>query len=172
MLLKNITQIAYGDKGIGRRTWPGLLLLQRSMKPAARGPGRFRLFPSKSALKRAAGHRIERPSIKTLKRSLKIFEYSGGNQQKTVIARALAQNLPVIFFNEPARGGDVGAIPQIHGVIRNLAEEGKAVVMISSYLPQVMAVSDCIPADTQQAYRRRVPGGRGKWEENPVCTIH
>jgi simple sugar transport system ATP-binding protein len=50
----------------------------------------------------------------------------------------------VVFFDEPTRGVDVGAIPEIHQAIRQLADEGKAVVVISSYLPEVLAVSDRI----------------------------
>ncbi len=50
----------------------------------------------------------------------------------------------MIFFDEPTRGVDVGAIPQIHAMVRKLAAEGKAVVVISSYLPEVLAISDRI----------------------------
>ena len=73
-----------------------------------------------------------------------MIEYSGGNQQKVVIARALVQEPDVIFLDEPTRGVDVGAIPQIHALVRQLASEGKAVVVISSYLPEVLGISDRI----------------------------
>jgi ABC-type sugar transport system ATPase subunit len=49
-----------------------------------------------------------------------------------------------VIFDEPTRGVDVSAIPQIHAAIRELAAQGKAVMVISSYLPEVMAVSDRI----------------------------
>ena len=83
-------------------------------------------------------------SISALNRSLKIIEYSGGNQQKLVVAKSLAQEPSVVIFDEPTRGVDVGAIPQIHAAIRALAAEGKAVIVISSYLPEVLAISDRI----------------------------
>jgi simple sugar transport system ATP-binding protein len=67
---------------------------------------------------------------------------SGGNQQKVVIARALVQSPDVIIFDEPTRGVDVGAIAEIHQEINRLADEGKAVVVISSYLPEILALSD------------------------------
>ena len=59
-----------------------------------------------------------------------------------VIAKSLVQDPSVIIFDEPTRGVDVGTIPQIHDLIRKLADEGKAVVVISSYLPEILAVSD------------------------------
>jgi ABC-type sugar transport system ATPase subunit len=83
-------------------------------------------------------------SIASLDQGAKIIEYSGGNQQKVVIAKSLAQDPDVIFFDEPTHGVDVGAIPQIHDAIRALANEGKAVVVISSYMPEILAISDRI----------------------------
>ena len=61
-----------------------------------------------------------------------------------MIAKSLAQDPSIVIFDEPTRGVDVGTIPEIHAEIRRLAEEGKAVVVISSYLPEVLAVSDRI----------------------------
>lgn len=101
-----------------------------------------RLFYSLRERKRIADHWIQALSISALKRSLKIIEYSGGNQQKVVVAKSLAQEPSIIIFDEPTRGVDVSAIPQIHAAIRRLAAENKAVVVISSYLPEVMAISD------------------------------
>ena len=69
---------------------------------------------------------------------------SGGNQQKGVIAKSLIQEPGLIIFDEPTRGVDVGAITEIHEPINRLADEGKVVVVISSYLPEIMALSDRI----------------------------
>jgi len=69
---------------------------------------------------------------------------SGGNQQKVVIAKSLVQRPKVIFLDEPTRGVDVGAIAEIHRIIRALSAAGTTVVVISSYLPEVLAVSDRI----------------------------
>jgi ABC-type sugar transport system ATPase subunit len=74
---------------------------------------------------------------------------SGGNQQKVVIAKSLAQEPDLIIFDEPTRGVDVGAIVEIHELISRLADEGKAVVVISSYLPEIMALSDRILVSRQ-----------------------
>ena len=83
-------------------------------------------------------------NIRAANKDVKVIELSGGNQQKVVIAKSLVQEPEVIIFDEPTRGVDVGAIAEIHAEINRLADTGKAVVMISSYLPEVMALSDRI----------------------------
>jgi ABC-type sugar transport system ATPase subunit len=99
-----------------------------------------------SAIKRSklANYWVDRLKIAALQRKARIVELSGGNQQKVVIAKSLAQDPSIIIFDEPTRGVDVGTIPEIHAQIRRLADEGKAVVVISSYLPEILAVSDRI----------------------------
>ena len=69
---------------------------------------------------------------------------SGGNQQKVVVARWLAANSRILILDEPTRGVDVGAKAEIHRLIRDLAARGKAVLLISSELPEVIALSDRI----------------------------
>jgi simple sugar transport system ATP-binding protein len=59
-----------------------------------------------------------------------------------VIAKSLVQSPELIIFDEPTRGVDVGAIAEIHQLINRLADEGRAVVVISSYLPEVLALAD------------------------------
>jgi simple sugar transport system ATP-binding protein len=87
---------------------------------------------------------IKRLNIRAISKDVKAIELSGGNQQKLVIAKSLVQEPEVIIFDEPTRGVDVNAITEIHQLINRLADEGKAVVVISSYLPEVMALSDRI----------------------------
>jgi simple sugar transport system ATP-binding protein len=82
--------------------------------------------------------------VRAIGQDVKVVELSGGNQQKVVIAKSLAQEPDIIVFDEPTRGVDVGAIAEIHELIDRLADEGRAVVMISSYLPEIMARSDRI----------------------------
>lgn len=69
---------------------------------------------------------------------------SGGNQQKVVIGRCLASNPKVLFLDEPTRGVDVGAKAEIYRIIDELACQGVAIVMVSSELPELMAISDRI----------------------------
>jgi len=71
-----------------------------------------------------------------------VIELSGSNQPTAVIARVTVQRPTVIFFDEPTRGIDVGAIAEIHRFINNFAEEGIAVVISSSSLSEIMNLSD------------------------------
>jgi ABC-type sugar transport system ATPase subunit len=87
---------------------------------------------------------IAKMQVRTLNPKSKVIELSGGNQQKVVIAKSLAQNPSIIIFDEPTRGIDVGAIAEIHQLIRDLAESGAAVVVISSYLPEILNLADRI----------------------------
>ncbi|MFV0514709.1 MAG: sugar ABC transporter ATP-binding protein [Jhaorihella sp.] len=86
----------------------------------------------------------ERLNVKSIDNSSKVIELSGGNQQKVVLAKALVQKPKLIILDEPTRGVDVGAIAEIHEVINELADAGLPVVMISSYLPEILALSDRI----------------------------
>ena len=104
----------------------------------------FRLLLSRATRSKLANYWVERLNIAALQRTARIVELSGGNQQKVVIAKSLVQEPSIVIFDEPTRGVDVGTIPQIHAQIRKLADEGKAVVVISSYLPEILAVSDRI----------------------------
>jgi ABC-type sugar transport system ATPase subunit len=87
---------------------------------------------------------IEALSIRAIDGNARVIELSGGNQQKVVIAKSLVQKPKLIIFDEPTRGVDVGAIVEIHQLINRLADEGFAVAVISSYLPEIMALSDRI----------------------------
>lgn len=79
---------------------------------------------------------IKTPSSKTLIQSL-----SGGNQQKVIIARWLANNPDVLIMDEPTRGIDVGAKYEIYQIMINLAKQGKAIIMISSEMPELIGMS-------------------------------
>jgi len=81
-----------------------------------------------------------RPSIITREAG----QYSGGNQQKIVIAKWLGRRPPVIVLDEPTRGVDVGAKAEIHRLVRDLADNGTAVLMVSSDLPELLELSDVI----------------------------
>lgn len=83
--------------------------------------------------------RIKTPSINTTVRGL-----SGGNQQKVVIAKWLETDADIFIMDEPTRGLDVGAKLEVYNIINNLVSEGKAVIMVSSELPEVMGMSDRI----------------------------
>ena len=69
---------------------------------------------------------------------------SGGNQQKVLLARWLLCDSRILIVDEPTRGVDVGAREEIYAVLRGLAASGKGIVVISSDLPEVLAISDRI----------------------------
>jgi simple sugar transport system ATP-binding protein len=109
--------------------------------------GRF--FLSGRESQKAGDEWISRLRVRATGTRAKVVELSGGNQQKVVIAKSLAQEPDLIIFDEPTRGVDVGAIVEIHELINRLADEGKAVVVISSYLPEILALSDRILVSRQ-----------------------
>ncbi len=88
-------------------------------------------------------------NIRALSGDSRVIVLSGGNQQKVVIAKALVQKPRLIIFDEPTRGVDVGAIAEIQHLISALADEGLAVVVISSYLPEILSLSDRILVSRQ-----------------------
>lgn len=87
---------------------------------------------------------VDKMRIKISGHSQAAGTLSGGNQQKVVLAKWLQRNAEVIIFDEPTRGIDVGAKFEIYQLIHGLAEEGKAILMISSELPEVLGMSDRI----------------------------
>jgi ribose transport system ATP-binding protein len=87
---------------------------------------------------------VERLQIKTPSLSQMVRNLSGGNQQKVVLAKGLATDPKVLLLDEPTRGIDIGAKKEIYGLIDELACCGIGVVMVSSELPEILAVSDRI----------------------------
>ena len=80
--------------------------------------------------------------IKCTSLDQKISELSGGNQQKVIIAKWLLADAELFLFDEPTRGIDVGAKNEIYKIMRNLANEGRGVIMVSSELPELLSVCD------------------------------
>jgi rhamnose transport system ATP-binding protein len=95
------------------------------------------------AAERSAAERFRRRlSIRTAGLSQPVGLLSGGNQQKTMLAKWLNTEPTVLILDEPTRGIDVGAKADVHQIIDELARSGMAIVLISSDLPEVLAVSD------------------------------
>ena len=101
-------------------------------------------FLRRTRMRRRASHFINLLAIRTPSASQEVRLLSGGNQQKIVIAKWLERDCDVLFFDEPTRGIDVGAKSEIYKLLRKLADEGKAIVMISSELPEILRMSDRI----------------------------
>jgi ABC-type sugar transport system ATPase subunit len=93
---------------------------------------------------RTTRQRRDELNIRTPSLRRKVQLLSGGNQQKVVVAKWLETRARVLFFDEPARGIDVGAKAEMFGLIGDLAREGRAIVLISSYLPELLNMCDRI----------------------------
>ncbi|OAJ52103.1 D-xylose ABC transporter ATP-binding protein [Paraburkholderia ginsengiterrae] len=104
----------------------------------------FNFFLRRNQIRRTAGHFIKLLAIRTPSATQQVRLLSGGNQQKIVIAKWLERDCDVLFFDEPTRGIDVGAKSEIYKLLRLLAGQGKAIVVISSELPEILRMSDRI----------------------------
>jgi ABC-type sugar transport system ATPase subunit len=87
---------------------------------------------------------IETLRIKVPHQEQRARNLSGGNQQKVVLAKWLARDCEVLIFDEPTRGIDVGAKYEIYVLMNQLAAQGKAIIMISSEMPEVLGMADRI----------------------------
>ncbi len=101
-------------------------------------------FVRASEERRTAIALLERLRVRFSDPDQPIAQLSGGNQQKIAIARLLHQDVDVLLLDEPTRGIDVGSRADVHQLIEELASSGKAVLLVSSYLPELMGVCDRI----------------------------
>jgi rhamnose transport system ATP-binding protein len=99
-------------------------------------------FIDRAAERRMALEGVARFSVKTSSVDEIAGRLSGGNQQKIVLGKWLANNPKLLILDEPTRGIDVGAKAEIHRLMSQLAAEGVAILMISSELPEVLGMSD------------------------------
>ena len=104
----------------------------------------FRFFLRNGEISRMVERFIKVLDIRTPSATQEARLLSGGNQQKIVVAKWLARDCDILFFDEPTRGIDVGAKAEIYKLLRGLADQGKAIVMISSELPEILRMSDRI----------------------------
>jgi ABC-type sugar transport system ATPase subunit len=98
-------------------------------------------FPSRARERSLVDQFIGGLRIRTPTMEQRVGALSGGNQQKVVIARWLATDPKVLILDEPTRGIDVGAKAEVHALIARLAEQGVAILMISSELPEILGMS-------------------------------
>jgi rhamnose transport system ATP-binding protein len=85
---------------------------------------------------------VDRLRIRAVSVSEEVGSLSGGNQQKVALARWLATRPPVLILDEPTQGVDIGSKSEIHALMQGLAEQGLAILMISSDLPEILGMSD------------------------------
>ena len=108
-----------------------------SLEQLFRGP-----FVNDGKADRHAQDYVEKIRTKTPNTRARVGSLSGGNQQKVVISKWLLRDCDVLIFDEPTRGIDVGAKSEIYKLMTQLAEEGKAIIMISSDMPELLRLSD------------------------------
>jgi len=134
------------------------------LRPYSRG-GLLRLGKRKIAVQRW----MKRLRIKARGPEQTISHLSGGNQQKVAIARVLHQSAELLLLDEPTRGIDVGTKAEIYRLIGELAAEGKSIMFVSSYLPELMAICDTIGVMA----RGRLQEVRAKsdWNEQDVLAV-
>ncbi|MGH6797354.1 MAG: sugar ABC transporter ATP-binding protein, partial [Roseiarcus sp.] len=93
---------------------------------------------------RAAGRFVQSLTVRTPSLDQAVVKLSGGNQQKVVLARGLMVDARILIADEPTRGIDVGAKAEIYALFRRLADQGKSILLISTELPEILAISDRI----------------------------
>jgi ribose transport system ATP-binding protein len=111
----------------------------------------------------------ERLNIKAPSVTTQVSSLSGGNQQKVVLARWLSMQPRVIIFDEPTRGIDVGAKQEIYQLMRALADNGVAILMISSDMEEVIGVSDRIAVMHEGAISGFL--NRGEFSEHSILQL-
>jgi simple sugar transport system ATP-binding protein len=119
-----------------------------------------------------ADHWRKALSVKAISGDARVIELSGGNQQKVVIAKSLIQRPRLVIFDEPTRGVDVGAIAEIHQLIHQLADQGLAVMVISSYLPEVLSLSDRILVMRQGRVVEEFSPGQAREDRIMYAAVH
>lgn len=111
---------------------------------------------------------IERLGVRCRDAEQRTGDLSGGNQQKVVIAKWLLRDCDVLIFDEPTRGIDVGAKFEIYRLLDDLAAQGRAIIVVSSDLPELMGLCDRIAV--MSAGRLAATFNRGEWTEDQIMT--
>ncbi len=112
---------------------------------------------------------LRRLSIRASGARQPVGTLSGGNQQKVALGRLLHQEADVLLLDEPTRGIDVGSKSEIYRMIGELAAQGKAVLMVSSYLPELLGVCDRIAVMCRGVLSESRPAGR--WTEHEIMRV-
>jgi ribose transport system ATP-binding protein len=92
--------------------------------------------------KETAQFYIDKFNIRTPSMEQRVTNLSGGNQQKVILAKTLAANTNILIFDEPTRGIDVGSKQEIYNLMIDLVNQGKAIIMISSDMEELLGMSD------------------------------
>jgi ribose transport system ATP-binding protein len=101
-------------------------------------------FVNRGKMRQLVQKYVDKLNIRTPSLEQRVLNLSGGNQQKVVLAKWLASNPKVLILDEPTRGIDVGAKAEVYAIMNDLVQQGIGIVMISSEMPEILAISDRI----------------------------
>lgn len=121
--------------------------------------------------KRVVEHGYSTLSVKSTDAEESILNLSGGNQQKVLLARWLANDPQLLLLDEPTRGIDVGTKAEIHRLVDEQAQQGRAILLISSELPELLALSDRVYVLYQGEVAAELPGGPNSEEDVLSATM-
>ena len=121
------------------------------------------------AMRSVTAEWIRRLDIRARSGEQRARELSGGNQQKAALARLLNRDVDVLLLDEPTRGIDVASKAQIYRLVGELAARGKAILMVSSYIPELIGICDRIAV----MHRGRVESTRPahEWTEHAIIAV-
>ncbi len=120
------------------------------------------------AMRRATTEWIRRLDIRARSTDQRVRELSGGNQQKAALARLLHHDVDVLLLDEPTRGIDVASKAQTYQLIGELAARGKAILMVSSYIPELIGICDRIAV--MHRGRLGTPRPADEWTEHAIIA--
>ena len=144
-----------------------LSLSENLALPALNRYSRFGVI-DQSVLRQNTAEWIERLNVRARGPQQPIGELSGGNQQKIAIGRLLHKNTEILLLDEPTRGIDVGSKAQVYHLIGELAARGKAIIFVSSYLPELLGVCDTIGVMCRGRLVETRPVS--KWNEHSIIS--
>ncbi|MBA2276282.1 MAG: sugar ABC transporter ATP-binding protein [Chloroflexia bacterium] len=147
------------------RKGEGLVLIQTIRDNALLA---FRSARRTTRLRQALGDEARKVDLRAASLDQEVRLLSGGNQQKVVLMKWLSTRAELLIFDEPTRGIDIGAKAGIYDLMRELAGNGAAILMISSELPEVIGLSDRIVVMRDGAIAGELPGGS---DEATIMTL-
>jgi ribose transport system ATP-binding protein len=132
------------------------------------GPYARRGWLDRRSQRRAAAGWMERLGIRAAGPDSPVASLSGGNQQKVALARLLHHDCDVLLLDEPTRGIDVASKAQIYDLIGRLAQQGKAILFISSYLPELLGICDTLSVMCRGRLGEKAPVA--EWTDHAVLS--
>ncbi|NTW08382.1 MAG: sugar ABC transporter ATP-binding protein [Anaerolineaceae bacterium] len=129
---------------------------------------RFFVVNSK-AQRKTADYYVGKFNIKTPSMEQHVRNLSGGNQQKVILAKTLAANTNILIFDEPTRGIDVGSKQEIYNLMNDLVDQGKAIIMISSDMDELLGMSDRLIVLCEGKYMGEIP--REEFDQRHVIEL-